>query len=322
MRPPASSHFNGKTFFFPGMPGVKGLGAVLRWKLTARSTPWPVEGPFVPLPPPSAPTEGVAATWIGHSTFLLQTQAATILTDPIFSQRAGPYGRLGPRRHRGPGLDFDRLPRIDLVLLSHDHYDHCDLATLRRLAERDRPLVVAPLRYRSLLEPLGVTQLAELDWWDRYAGPHGVGIQLVPAVHWCRRSLGGTNRRLWGGFMVEFAGTGQRVYFAGDTAYHPTLFGEIRDRSGAPDLALLPIGAYEPRWFMRSSHVDPAEAVQIHRDLGARRSVAMHWGTFRLTDEGRDEPVAALARALAAAGVAPADFAVLPLGGTAIIRES
>ncbi len=319
MRPTPSAHFNGKTFFFPGRPHVNGFGAVLRWKLTTRPTPWPAEAWLAPQSAPSAPAEGVAATWIGHSTFLLQTRAANLLTDPIFSERAGPYGWLGPRRHRAAGLDFDSLPRIDLVLLSHDHYDHCDVATLRRLAERDRPLVVAPLNYRSLLEPLGVTRRVELDWWDRHAGPHGVGIQLVPAVHWCRRSLGGTNRRLWGGFMVEFAGTGQRVYFAGDTAYHPTLFGEIRGRSGTPDLALLPIGAYEPRWFMRSSHVDPAEAVQIHRDLGARRSVAMHWGTFQLTDEGRDEPVAALARALAAAGVGPADFAVLTPGSTAVI---
>jgi L-ascorbate metabolism protein UlaG (beta-lactamase superfamily) len=321
MRRPPSAHFNGKTFFFPGAPAERGLIDVLRWKLHSRPTPWPdrVEFPPQVLPPPPAPGTGVAATWIGHSTFLLQTGTANFLTDPIFSERAGPRSWLGPRRHVAPGLAFAGLPRIDAVLLSHDHYDHCDLPTLRRLAERDDPEVIAPLNYRSLLEPIGVRRVVELDWWESTPTARGAVVQLVPARHWCRRSVGGTNQRLWGGFMLRPGGSGQRIYFAGDTAYDESLFTEIRTRAGAPDLALLPIGAYEPRWFMESAHANPAEAVRIHREVGARRSLAMHWGTFRLTDEGREEPVQALGRALAAAGVGHGEFTVLAPGASLIV---
>jgi L-ascorbate metabolism protein UlaG (beta-lactamase superfamily) len=321
MTRPPSAHFNGKTFFFPGAPADRGLLDVLRWKLTARPTPWPrrVAVPAQALPPPPAPGTGVVATWIGHSTFLLQTGTATLLTDPIFSERAGPRSWLGPRRHTAPGLALAALPRIDTVLLSHDHFDHCDLPTLRRLAERDDPQVITPLNYRSLLKPIGVRHLVELDWWESAPAAGGGVVQLVPARHWCRRSVGGTNRRLWGGFMLTPGGSGQRIYFAGDTAYDEGLFSEIRARCGAPGLALLPIGAYEPRWFMESAHANPAEAVRIHREVGARRSVAMHWGTFQLTDEGREEPVRALALALATAGLGEGDFAVLAPGASLIV---
>jgi L-ascorbate metabolism protein UlaG (beta-lactamase superfamily) len=309
---PPSDHFNGKTFFNPGAPSGRGIRDLLRWKLTSRPARWPDRVTVVPgQVPPAPPAGGVSATWVGHSTFVLRTASAVILTDPVFSQRAGPLPWLGPRRVADPGVAFDSLPRVDLVLLSHDHYDHCDLPTLRRLARRDDPLVAAPLGHRSLLAGAGFGRVAELDWWQGQACGPGTGVTLVPARHWSRRSPFGTDRRLWGGFMVR---SGDRlVYFAGDSGYQEGLFTEIGRRCGAPDLALLPIGAYEPRWFMADAHMNPEEAVRVHREVGARRSLAMHWGAFQLTDEGREDPV----RALEAARGKSDDFAVLAPGESA-----
>jgi L-ascorbate metabolism protein UlaG (beta-lactamase superfamily) len=202
-----------------------------------------------------------------------------------------------------------------MVLLSHDHYDHCDLPSLRRLARRDDPLVLAPLGHRPLLSGAGLRRIIELDWWQSHACAPGVEVTLVPALHWCRRRPFATNIRLWGGFMVRAGG--RLVYFAGDSGYAKGFFGEIGRRCGAPDLALIPIGAYEPRWFMKEAHMNPAEAVRVHLDVGAKRSLAMHWGTFQLADEGYEEPVRALEAALHAAGLAAADFCALAPGASA-----
>ena len=307
-----SDHFNGKTFFNPGGESGRGLLDLIRWKMTSRAARWPkhVEGVQQPLPPAPEST-GVVATWVGHSTFVLRTASATVLTDPIFSDVAGPLSWLGPRRVAPPGVDFDAVPRVDLVLLSHDHYDHCDVPTLRRLARRDDPVVVSPLGHRALLAASGFSRIVELDWWETHACPGGPEVTLVPARHWSRRRPFGTNKRLWGGFMLRAGG--RQVYFAGDSGYQEGLFAEIGRRCGPPDLALMPIGAYEPRWFMRDAHMNPAEAVLAHREVGARRSLAMHWGTFQLTDEVREDPV----RALEAARGKADDFAVLAPGASA-----
>ena len=315
---PQSDHFNGKTFFYPGERSERGVLDLIRWRLTSRAEPWPerVEVDRRPLPPAPA-SDGVAATWVGQSTVLLRSSSATILTDPILSDRAGPVAWAGPRRVAPPGVEFGAIPRVDVVLLSHDHFDHCDLPTLRRLAGRDDPLAIAPLGHRSLLASSGLRRIVELDWWQSHACAPGLEATLVPALHWCRRRPFGTNRRLWGGFMLN---AGRRlVYFAGDSGYDERLFVEIGRRCGAPDLALLPIGAYEPRWFMRAAHMNPSEAVRAHRDVGARRSLAVHWGTFQLTDEGRDEPVRALEAARELAGL-PADaFDAPPIGASAAV---
>jgi len=314
MTPAPSDHFNGKTFFNPGEESTRGLLDVLKWKLTSRAAPWPrrVEVERRPLPAAPGP-EGVAATWVGHSTFVLRTGSVTIVTDPVFSDVAGPLPWIGPRRVAPPGVDLEAVPRVDLVLLSHDHYDHCDLPSLRRLAGRDDPVVVSPLGHRSLLAGAGFSRIVELDWWGKEAFPFGAEVTLVPARHWSRRTPFSTNGRLWGGFMVRAGG--RLVYFVGDSGYDERLFSEIGRRFGAPDLALIPIGAYEPRWFMKDAHMNPAEAVRVHRETGARRSVAMHWGTFQLTDEAREEPVRALGAALGKGD----DFAALPLGGSVLV---
>jgi len=309
-----SDHFNGKTFHNPGEVSRHGVFNLIRWKVTSRAAPWPekVEAVRAPLPPAPA-SAGVVATWVGHSTFLLRTASLTILTDPIFSDVAGPVSWLGPRRVIPPGVAFDTLPKVDLVLLSHDHYDHCDLPTLRRLAKRDDPWIACPLGHRSLLTAAGFGRIAELDWWETSSRLPGARVTLVPARHWSRRRPFGTNTRLWGGFMLGAGG--RQVYFVGDSGYQQGLFGEIGRRCGAPDLALIPVGAYEPRWFMKEAHMNPAEAVLAHREVGARRSLAMHWGTFQLTDEGREEPV----RALEAARGKSDDFVPLAPGESAAV---
>ena len=315
MTPSGSDHFNGKTFFNPGHPAERGLLDVLRWKFTSRPARWPQWVEITAQPPTPAPRDDVvAATWVNHATFLLQTGSHSLLTDPIFSERASPVSWAGPRRVHAPGVAFESLPKIDFVLLSHDHYDHCDLPSLRRLAREHQPLFVAPLGHRALLAGAGATRIVELDWWQSQALAPNLTVTLTPARHWSRRTPGGTNRRLWGGFHLQAAA--RRVWFAGDSGYDETLFRDIGRRCGAPDLALIPIGAYEPRWFMQPAHMNPAEAVRTHRDCAARLSVAMHWGAFQLTDEGREEPVRALIAARTEAGLPAEAFHVLAPGET------
>ncbi len=316
---PTSDHCDGSRFFNPGARVEGRLLDLLRWRLTRRPKPWPKWVESVPPIPAGPPAEGeITATWINHSTFLLRTPQGNFLTDPVFSERVSPVSWLGPRRVHAPGVAFDALPPIAGVLLSHDHYDHCDLPTLRRLAAAHRPRIFAPLGHRALLAAAGVEGVIELDWWESHRPHPAFSVTLTPARHWCRRRPGDTNRRLWGGFYLRIGL--KSIYFLGDSGYDDTLFAGIGARLGAPDLALIPIGAYAPRWFMRRAHMNPAEAVRVHRDLGARLSLAMHWGCWSLTDEGRDDPPRGLAAALLAANVAPNDFGILAPGGTARVR--
>ncbi len=318
MTPPVTDHFNGKTFFNPGQRANAGLLDVLRWQFNRQLTPWPRWVEITPHAlPPVPPDGGVAATWVNHSTFLLQTAQGNLLTDPVFSDRISPVSWAGPRRVHAPGVTFNSLPRIDAVLLSHDHYDHCDLPSLRRLAHGHQPLFIAPLGHRTLLAAAGAKRIIELDWWQTYQPWPDLTVTLTPTQHWSRRSIGGTNRRLWGGFYLHTAA--RRVWFLGDSGYDEALFREIGRRCGAPDLAIIPIGAYEPRWFMQPAHMNPEEAVRAHQDSGSRQSVAMHWGAFQLTDEGREDPVKALEQARIAAGLTEGNFRILAPGESIVV---
>jgi L-ascorbate metabolism protein UlaG (beta-lactamase superfamily) len=280
--------------------------------LVERRARWPTQIDTPPQQPVALDGAAAAVTFIGHSTFLIQTAAGNILTDPIYSQRAGPFNLAGPRRVRPPAVRFEDLPPIAIVLLSHNHYDHCDLRTLRRLARRFDPMLITPLGNGALARRAGMRRIEELDWWQpAHSSP--VPVVATPARHFSARGLFDRNRALWSGFVLR-AGPRQ-IYFAGDSAYAP-FFREIPRRLGTIDLALIPIGAYEPRWFMQSVHMNPAEAVTAHLDTGARASVGMHYGTFQLTTEGIDEPLRALDEARDAQGVAREEFRTLDFGGS------
>jgi len=304
-----SDHWDGGRFVNPTGPAPQPFSAVPRMLREPRA-PWPSSIDVPPHQPPALDGAAAVVTFIGHATFLIQTAAGNILTDPMYSQRAGPLNLVGPRRVRQPAARFDDLPPIAIVLLSHNHYDHCDVPTLRALARRFDPLVVTPLGNGRLVRSAGIGRVEELDWWQS-ANTAALPVSLTPAHHFSARTPFDRNRALWGGFVV--AVDRARIFFAGDSAYAP-FFADVRLRLGPIDLALIPIGAYEPRWFMRAVHMNPAEAVQSHLDLGSPPSVGMHFGTFQLTAEGIDEPVRALKEACREKDVPPLRFRTLAFG--------
>lgn len=258
------------------------------------------------------------ATWIGQSSLLIQLGGVNLLTDPHFSLRASPLPWLGPRRVVPPGLALADLPAIDGVLISHNHYDHLDKATIRQLLQRPegpRIQFVVPEGLGELLAKWGAAQIRELPWWESRQMA-AAKITAVPVRHWSRRGLTDHCASGWAGFLVDAGGF--RLLFIGDSAYSD-VFGEIRRRLGTVDIAALPIGAYEPRWFMRNHHMNPDEAVRAHRDLGADTSLALHWGTFILTDEPLDEPPQRLGAALRDQKLPHHQFRVLQHGETVFL---
>ena len=309
MKARPGDHFDGRRFFNPSGPRLQPLSAVPRM-LLERRTRWPSRVESQPRTVPARDNSAAVVTFIGHSTFLIQTAAGNILTDPMYSEHAGPWNLLGPRRVRPPAVPFDALPPISIVLVSHNHYDHLDRPTLAKLAQKFDPITITPLANATLLRSTGLKHVEELDWWDRSA-TSPLPVTLTPAHHFSARGPFDRNRALWGGFVIEI--DRRNIYFAGDSAYMPA-FAEVGRRFSPIDLALLPIGAYEPRWFMRSVHMNPAEAVQAHRDLRPRLSIGMHFGTFQLTNEGFDEPLRALDEARRTVGMAPSEFQTLEFG--------
>lgn len=256
-------------------------------------------------------------TWIGHATALLQINGVNVITDPMFSERASPFTFAGPKRRVPPGLALDELPHIDVVLISHSHYDHLDTASVEALNAQPGgpPLFLVPLGIKDWLAKKGITNAQELDWGDE-TSVAGLDFWFVPATHWSARSLTDRNETLWGGWVVKTpAGAAHpvSVYFAGDTGYSND-FKRIGAAFGCVDLALIPVGAYEPRWFMGPQHVDPQQAVQIFEDVHAKKAIGIHWGTFELTDEALDEPPQKLAEATHEAGLPDDAFTVLHHG--------
>jgi len=310
---PVSDHFDGVRFFNPSGPRGRSLGDLARWQFNGERVRWPPARPnrFRDRPPERVTGHRLRASFVGHATVLLQLSGLNVLTDPVWSRRVSPFRSLGPSRVAEPGIAFPDLPPIDLVLLSHNHYDHMDVATLKRLFARDRPRIVTPLGNDTILARYGIAAEAH-DWGDTVAIEEDAAVTLLPAQHWSARWLRDRSMALWSGFALRTpAGN---VYFAGDTGFADGVLFERAREAGPFRLALLPIGAYEPRWFMRHQHMDPEEAVQAFRLLGAEHALGIHFGTFQLTDEGIDAPVEALAEALAREGIPPKRFRALGIG--------
>jgi L-ascorbate metabolism protein UlaG (beta-lactamase superfamily) len=318
-RGPVSDHFDGEHFFNPdgaddvfSPPG--GSGTILRYLTGNDDRPaWPYRVAVTPARPPARVAGGrMLATWVGHSTMLIQTQGLNILTDPVWSDRAGPFG-LGPKRVAAPGIRFEDLPRIDLVLVSHDHYDHMDLATLKRLWARDRPPIVTSLGNDSVIGEAGVPARA-LDWGGHVPVRPGVEVVVTRGHHWDSRWFADRNRALWSSFVVRLPGG--NLFFAGDTGAGDMKWTDAAASYGPIRLALIPIGAFRftAGQMAAGSHIGPIDAVEVYRRLGAAHAIAVHWGTFRLSYEGRDTPPRLLAAAEACTG--QSGFAALPIGRT------
>jgi N-acyl-phosphatidylethanolamine-hydrolysing phospholipase D len=323
-----SHHHPGGGFRNP-WPGAdeREPGGVFRWQRERRSQQLPPDPEPHLLPraepdiahPRAAPDE-LRVTWVGHATFLIQIGGLNLLTDPQWSRRASPVQFAGPDRFSPPGVEWDRLPPIDAVLLSHDHYDHLDDRTARRIRRtfRDGVRWFTPLGYRDWFAARDIRNVETLDWWNEAAldGPHGaVRIVALPCQHWTSRVPWDRNRKLWAAWAV-IAPRGHAVLFGGDSGYFPD-YPEIADRLPPMDAVMLPIGAYEPRWFMRPVHMNPEEAVRAYLDLGGTGTMLpMHWGTWRLTDEDPLEPPVRIRAAWAAAGLPEERLRILPHGGT------
>jgi L-ascorbate metabolism protein UlaG (beta-lactamase superfamily) len=282
------THFDGRRFYNPDAPGARGVFGVLRWKFSSRPEPSPefISDVEQSIPLRHVDGSGLRITLVNHSTVLIQQRASNILTDPIWSERASPVSWLGPKRRRKPGVRMEDLPRIDAVLISHNHYDHLDLPTLRRIAARGHSTFIVASRGARLLRSERIDLVHELDWGESLTFS-GFTVHCVPALHFSARGIFDRNKTLWCGYLIEYPD--RLVYFAGDTGFG-SHFGQIREKFGPPNLALLPIGAYEPHWFMSPVHMSPEEALKAHKILGVKTSIAIHHGTFQLADDGIDTP--------------------------------
>jgi N-acyl-phosphatidylethanolamine-hydrolysing phospholipase D len=310
-------------------PDWRAVLRLMRGQLSRSRAPNPPRGSFPVATPqliqPRAAATDFSATWIGHSTVLLQIGGMNVLTDPVFSQRASPVQWAGPRRVMDPAMSIDALPPLDVVLLSHSHYDHLDAPSVKRIAQvHPRATWIVPLELGKTIRRFGVREIAELDWWQPTQVGH-LRVTGTPARHFSARGLHDRNRSLWCGFALEI--DGWRAWFAGDTAYYPE-FSEIGARCGPFDFVMIPIGAYDPRWFMHVVHMDPDEAVQCYRNvIGSRSAIAhplmlgIHWGTFRLTDEAMDEPPRRTADVWRSAGLDAARLWIAKIGETRRVRE-
>ncbi len=313
-RGPPSDHYDGLRFFNPGQRSTdRSLAELLRWQLGGGRARWPgsVAGRTTV---PAESVDGLRITMVGHASVLIQAHGRNLLVDPVWSERASPVSWAGPKRVTPPGIAFERLPPIDTVLLTHNHYDHMDVRTLAKLDATHRPRIVAALGNDAIIRrSLPGADIVALDWDGACDLGGDVAVTAVPANHWSARGRGDRRMALWCGFLIQTPY--HLVYNVGDTGYGDcSIFRDLRTRYGAPDVAIIPIGAYEPRWFMADQHVDPEEAVQLLLDCGANQGLGVHWGTFQLTNESRDAPKEALAEALLARDVAPTRFIALEAG--------
>lgn len=302
---PATDHFNGKTFINPTGQKAKGLSDVLKWMLKRDQGSWKYSYETTVGPKPVDSSTELLITFVNHSTFLIQWNNLNILTDPVWSERCSPFSFAGPRRMRPPGINFDDLPPIDAILLSHNHYDHLDLNTVKKLHKLYQPVFIVPLGVEKLLKLHEIDNCVSLDWWQSTS--IGLKITATPAQHFSSRGMFDRDKTLWCGFTLTDGH--QKLYFAGDSGYGP-FFKEIGKKEGPMDVSLIPIGAYEPKWFMSPIHVSPKQAINIHEDVKSKQSIAMHFGTFSLADDGQGKAEEDLIIALDKANVPQTDFRI------------
>jgi L-ascorbate metabolism protein UlaG (beta-lactamase superfamily) len=309
---PISDHFDGKKFFNPNCAEPKGLTDVFKWLLTRKQAPWEkIETAFGPRPAERIDS-AIRVTFVNHTTFLLQLNGLNILTDPVWSERASPFQWAGPKRMRPPGIRLEDLPSIDIILLSHNHYDHLDLPTLKKIHEKFQPKIFTGLGVSAFLKNHGINNSFEMDWWQQERINDGIQLQVVPAQHFSGRGMFDSNATLWMGFVIKMKEG--NILFAADTAYNETMFRQIGERCSPVLLSIIPIGAYIPRWFMSPVHCSPDEAVKIHLHVQSKQSIGSHFGTFPLADEGREQPIIDLKKALHEMQVPENKFIVLKEG--------
>jgi len=308
-----SDHFNGQQFYYKEY--LHSFRDMLKWALEMKVVKWPkwINDPPQPKPEADVQEGEIKVTYINHATLLIQLDGINILTDPIWAKRSGPWGKIGPKRVRAPGVRIEDLPRIDAILITHDHYDHLDYKTLHTLSQKHQPQVFVGLGVKTLLKAKRFRHVVEMDWWQTYWVPSSpIQITFVPARHYSGRTMVGNNRTLWGGFVIQ--GTGGNIYYAGDTGYDE-LFYKIKEKFGKFRLTLLPIGSYEKRWYMKTQHMNPQDAVKVHSLLESKQSIAYHYATFAEHPEQTiDAHEKDLAAALRKSGIADSEFWVLAFG--------
>lgn len=316
---PANDHFDGRRFFHPWSDSEKSLLTILKWRLTSEAEKWPdhidIEQKIFLAHPQEAET--LSVSFVNHSTVYLQYKGIRFITDPHWSERASPVSFAGPKRVHAPGTPIDKLPGLDFVIVSHNHYDHFDIPTLEKLYELYQPTFYIPLGDRHLLKNIPQQNIIEMDWYKPQIFNHNVHLNFVPVRHWSARGIFDRNQSLWGGYVIQIEQA--QFFFSGDSGYAP-IFKELKSQFGPMDFSMIPIGAYEPRWFMQDAHMNPQEAVQVHQDLESRASLGIHWGLWQLTDEKREQPPKDLAEALESASINKNKFITINPGETQVFE--
>ena len=308
----AGDHFDGKVFHNIDPIRPHGFMDLLKVVFTEKRGQWDGNDRLLSAKPgETAGKDTIRVFYVNHTSFLIQAGAHNILTDPVYSHRASPVPFAGPSRKSPPGIRFEDLPAIHVVLVSHNHYDHMDIPTLRRLQERFRPVIYTPLGNKEFLSRKGLSDVIEMDWWETESHAGEVNVHCVPARHFSGRGMFDRNRALWGGFVLEYSG--RKIYFAADTGYG-SFIRQIARRFAPVDLSILPIGAYEPSWFVKDVHASPAEAVKMHRELRSKQSIASHFGTFPMAWEGEKQPEEDLEKSLRSSSGLPGPFYLLRNG--------
>ena len=313
-----TDHFNGKKFLNYGGARAKGFRDIIRWMMSGEPRPkWIYQDAQVlrETIQDFTSTEKIKVYFINHSSFLIQFSGLNFLTDPIFSEYASPFQWAGPKRMRPPGIEMQALPRVDYILLSHNHYDHLDLPALQRIRKMYDPIIICPLGVDLLLRKKGFQKIKCLDWWESVEF-NQFEISVVPSQHFSARGMFDRDRTLWCGFIVSTPNL--QIYYVGDTGYG-NFFKQIGDKFGPMDLSIIPIGAYNPRWFMSPIHCDPDQAIRIHSDVKSRKSIPCHYGTFPLAMDGQTEPIDELV-SLSAYQEIQNDFIILTEGKSLIIE--